>query len=458
MDQVKRSAVLRPALLVASVFFFGARPAQAEPVKLLQPDGYFLSANNPLMTADQRDLEALAMRIVGTPALAKAKEQARQRWMILAGDAATPEAMARFDRFLDGYVFHYTLKAINSDPNYPRIVRVNMLPHRWFGRDVPGSQQGGGDNPDNVYSIIPIDYGARYSLSVRKFEPSAADVTYSLMGNLTPTMTLGSLEGRNIVAGKDGSYTISLDPEPAGDRPNHIQTQPDSRYLFIRESRSDWREKPAAITIRRLDPPTRGPLSEDQLVARAARYVLDDIPALYYWMAVMQAYPVNQMSRPLATGSLGGLVSQRVSFGRVKLADDDAIVVKVGRGGAAYTNLVLQDHWFDALDYSTRTSSLTNKQAVASADGTTTYVISKNDPGVYNWLDPQGLSQLLVVHRWQGLPDNPENGGTTSITTQLVKLKDLPKALPPDMRMVSARERERQRQERAAAYALRFSD
>ena len=48
-------------------------------------DSRVLSATNPLATEDQRDLEALALRILAAPEMEKAKDNAAARVKILAG-------------------------------------------------------------------------------------------------------------------------------------------------------------------------------------------------------------------------------------------------------------------------------------------------------------------------------------------------------------------------------------
>ena len=115
-----------------------------------ESDDYFLAAANPLATVDQRDAEALALRIVTMPAVQTGKQAAQTRIRTIIGEDGTEEGWKAFDDFMDEWAFSYTLKAINSDPNYPKIVQIFTLPHEWFGRRVPGSRAGGGPGPDQA--------------------------------------------------------------------------------------------------------------------------------------------------------------------------------------------------------------------------------------------------------------------------------------------------------------------
>lgn len=118
---------------------------------------------------------------------------------------------------------------------------------------------------------------------------------------------------------------------------------------------------------------------------------------------------------------------------------------------------MLKDNFFRTFDYWHRTSNMNNAQGIPNADGSTTYVISIQDPGVHNWLDPAGFHELLVVHRWQGLPTA---GLKTEpwVKSQWVKLGELDGALPPGMKRVTPAERERQLAERLAQFQLRYVD
>ena len=96
-----------------------ARPQQLD-VSLSDP--HFLSKTNPIATVDQRDLEALALRIFQMPIVLKAKSRPADHWKTIVGRNITTEALARFDELVEEWAFNYTLKAVNSDANYPKVL------------------------------------------------------------------------------------------------------------------------------------------------------------------------------------------------------------------------------------------------------------------------------------------------------------------------------------------------
>ena len=435
-------------------------PEQHSYPSRLTPDGHFLSATNPQVNVDQREIETRALKLLATPIVQHGKQAVAQRWRIIVGRDMTPEAETRFAELIDEYTFNYILKAVNGDANYPKICYgIYGPPHRWMGLDVPGARASGGDGPDHTYSFIPIDYGARYELTGRRLSPAPADTPYTLTGSLAFTMTLGSLLGRDLLTTPDGSFTITLDPKPANGRPNHIQTTPNARYLFIRECRSDWRQIPAAHRITRLDPPTRPPLSDELVAERAVQFMVEDVASIYWFMRSFYVLEVNSITQAFGTGAISGLVQQQISFARINLADDEALVITIGHGDAAFRDIVLHDFWFRTLDYWNRTSSMNNAQGVPDEGGaSTTYVVSLKDPGVHNWLDPADFHETLLVHRWQGLPRDAAPGTGPAARSQLVKLHELATVLPPGTAHTTPAERAVQLTKRHAEFMLRFAE
>lgn len=423
-------------------------------------DKLTLSATNPAATTDQRELEGLALQVLQMPEMIKARAAAIARWKSVIGRDATPEGWSCFDRFIDEAVFNYALKGVNSDANYPKVLgHIYGPPHEWFGMKVPGSRSGLVDNPDNHYNVIPIDGYARYELTGHCLKPEPIHGNLSVSGNFSLAMTQSTLDWPDVHVNPDGSFVITVGPEPANGRSNHLQTRIEARFLFIRDTRSDWAQVPRSYRIRRLDPPAAPPLTLEQMADRTAHFLIYDIPQIYLLMRIIAGIEVNSCLPPINTDTaVGGLITQMISFGRVKLADAEAFVVTTGSGGAPYHSLGLSDYWLDTLDYGNHINSLNNAQTFPNADGSTTYVISSRDPGVHNWLDTTGLHELALTHRWQDLPRTPGGYGKPSIKGELVKLNELDRVLPRGMKRVTPAERQQQLAERLEKFQLRYVD
>ncbi|MGH6782340.1 MAG: hypothetical protein ACREB5_09570, partial [Sphingomonadaceae bacterium] len=142
--------------------------------------------------------------------------------------------------------------------------------------------------------------------------------------------------------------------------------------------------------------------------------------------------------------------------GHFKLGPDEAWVVTLRPLGAASMGFQLTDPWGVAYDYVGRTSSLNDAQAKPNADGSYTFVVSQRDPGVYNWLDPEGQAAGLFAVRWQSLPQGAVPGVAIK-DARVVSLAQLKQTLPVETKLVTPDERKAQQAERAASYMRRLS-
>jgi hypothetical protein len=423
------------------------------------PD-HFLSATNPIATREQLAIERDAIALLDTEAVRAAREQARHRWTVIAGPRLTDEARARFDELIAEYCYCYALKAANGDANHPRYVSGLYGPgHRWFGVDVPGSRGAGGDGPDQNYSFFPVDHGSRYRLTGCRIRPRPADTTYTVTGSLGFTMTLSDLDARDVDCAPDGSFAITIGPEPADGDPNHLQTAPDARYVFVRECRSDWRQVPAIHRIERLDPPR---LPEPDFAARArrcARFIIDDACPMFWLAALAQTIAPNTMGAPQGSAGVGGLTTQCISFGRAVLDEDDALLIRVSGREAPFRDIVAHDFWFRTLDYWRITSSYNAAQTQVNADGSSTYVVARSDPGAANWIDTGGLSEVVLVHRWQGIAFDPRDATGPAISAERVTRADIVRGIAAGtIPAITAEDRERQRERRFKEFGLRYRE
>lgn len=82
------------------------------------------------------------------------------------------------------------------------------------------------------------------------------------------------------------------------------------------------------------------------------------------------------------------------------LKPDEALIIESEIPDPKFWNLVLQDVWGQTIDYIYHQSSLNGHQAHVDDDGKFRIVISKEDPGVLNWIDPVTSLRGVAVVRW----------------------------------------------------------
>jgi hypothetical protein len=312
-------------------------------------------------------------------------------------------------------------------------------------------------NPDTVYRYIPVSSDSTYVITGHR--GTSDDISFQLIdqgpelkGQLQTI--LGSINTSQLQVAPDGTFQITLDSNPSNGTPNHIQLVPDARRIMIRDTMSDWSETPMTLEVTRTGGPTPGPAANDETLATLAASMLTNSVPL--WIKIPPIYnynsPINTIPAAHPTGS-GGLNGQYITNGAFSLSDSQALVITVGQGTAKYFGLQTGSNWYISYDYITHTSSLNGFQSAPNPDGSYTYVISLQDPGVANWIDPVGHHEGLILMRWQGL-SAPLPADAQPIV-QLVNLSDLSSALPAGTPTITPQGRQQQIETREQQIAAR---
>jgi hypothetical protein len=424
--------------------------------------GGMASADAGLATADQKSVEARALKIVALP---EVKEQidASERAFADLPIASDPEAKRALRPAVEELAFATALGAANSDTNHPKVVWAFTAPRTWLGHAVPGSRWGI-DNPDNVYRLVPVDGNSKYEISVRSHAPGPIQYSFLVYDSFvgedgrqahldTP---VAGLRDRDIKVRADGSFKITVDGAPANGRENHIKTNENARVLLVRNTFNDWSHQiPLDVTVKRLGVPTHAPLTDQEVAQHAASLLKAATDTILGWekSGFAASKVVNTISRPAARGGGWGFAAN----GNFKIADDEALVVTLDPLNAKYVGFDLTNPWLVSLEHVRGTGSLNNTQAQTSRDGTITYVIAAKDPGVYNWLSTSGLHSGNILIRWQVLPESTTTAEGALRSAKVVKLSDLSASLPADAQRVTAPERLRLIDQRAIAYSHRYA-
>ncbi|MEO6717252.1 MAG: hypothetical protein ABIM50_08405 [Novosphingobium sp.] len=409
-----------------------------------------------LYSPDQLQAELWLLRLIQEPAVKAI--QAKIRADLAVGDRAKlPDAAATLDNAIAQWTNSLIFAALIHRPTRPVFLwSTDDTPREWLGHKLPGVGTSG-DNPDAIYRTAAIEGGGRYEI-LGQYHPASSPTQLLIEAdagdmakpqNIMPTAggkhadihSASMLSDKDFRVAADRSFRITVSPEATGG-PNHMQI-PASGYAVIgvRDILGDWNLRPSKLTIRRLDPVRPEPWTYATVRAR----VLADLDGYVrfwahfpdIWFGGLKANAHSEpMQRPGGWGFVAGL--------NFHLADDEAMLVKTTRGGAKYTGFQLNDPWMIAPDARIRQVCLNNSQTIASPDGTTSYVISKTDPGVANWLDTCGMRDGLGIIRWQNIPESLTKDGLIA-DSKVIKLADvaalgLPSVTPAQRRgQVAAR-------------------
>jgi len=267
------------------------------------------------------------------------------------------------------------------------------------------------------------------------------------------------LNGSALELDDDGGFVITVDSDPAGDRPNHVQSSPEAHEFYIRDVLLNWdRDDPNELRIERLGgAPGKAALSADEQAELTAAFMLRFAEFTTSLSRGSLRRAANDFSLGVSGDKTGMLRNQVYVGGHFALEEDEAFLIHVNDGGAAYFTVPIANVWGTTLDILDRTSTLNKAQARPNTDGTYTFVLCPHDPGVHNWLDTCGLHEGMLTLRMAEFPGQRPRDDLAA-RGEVIKLADLDAHLPEGTTRVDAAGRARQRAERATAYKRRLPE
>ncbi|MEO0493866.1 MAG: hypothetical protein AAF081_10665 [Actinomycetota bacterium] len=329
-----------------------------------------------------------------------------------------------------------------------------------FGRVLDDRIRTGGDNPDQRYLFAPIRGGEPYRVWGRK--GSAARIELQLYTREPyggENVGVGSLPDEAIEYAPDGTFSVELGPDVDG--PGTLVNPPDATILNVRQIWSEWDDSdPGAVYVDRVGWEGARKLTDSPaVVAERLRGAADDIAAsVRCWPELVENGPLaffdaNTLGPLMSPGAQAGVVGRWITIGHFDLSDDQALVIRIPPAGAPYQGTQLADLWFASLEYASATSSITAGQTHHAPDGAQYLVLSLDDPGYANWLDPAGVTRGVVHIRFDGLDHKPADAPTA----ELVPIEALADAVPDfEAGQIDTETRNAQRAERRRHVQVRY--
>ncbi|MGW5437469.1 hypothetical protein [Nocardia asteroides] len=315
-----------------------------------------------------------------------------------------------------------------------RLSGAHGTSHPYFVSSTGPYAKMGLDNPDTLYYHANIEPGAEYLVS--GVRGTTVDLSFQVLkGDYTATEVPGgedAFDDRRIPIAADGSFAIRFGPARPDAGPDYFALGEGASMLAVREVYGDWTERKGSIRIERVDTVGTAPVEPDLARMRkrysaAAKMLLTRV---HTWFNFPKWFyldlPVNTLTAPRLTP--GGLSTQYSSVGHFDLADDQALVITVPKSDAPYQGFQLGSLWYISLDYVNHQTSLNHTQAQVDPDGMIRMVVSRQDPGIANWIETTGRTRGILQFRWQRTdrPMTEADGPTVS----LVPIAEVAQHLP----------------------------
>lgn len=423
------------------------------------------SSRSALGTPEQLYAEKRVLALVDDPRIAAAQAQLRSE---LEKEPTSSDATRRL---LDAAIGEWTraliMRELAADLAHPQILwEFDDAPHSWFGVDFPGAS-GFGDDPNHIYRAAFVDGSGRYEITGQF--PRARPAMFSfeaVLGN--PGMKLGQrlkpgavdvgnqvalLTDKDLQTAPDGTFRLTVGGTASS--PNHLATARGLTEIIIRDVLSDWNQQPLALRIRRIDSPAHGkPLDADEIVRRTAR---DLSGYVHFWRDAQK-----RLMGDAADNSLVGPSARAGGWGffaitRCNLPPGRALLITLNPAGSGYLGVQFADPWMVVPDSRHHQTSLNPAQAVRDADGSVTIVVSRDDPGVINWIDTADLDQGFIMIRWEATPPGLKADSLVH-AFRVVSLAELATAETPALLRITPEERRLQLLRRASDYAKRLGN
>jgi len=319
----------------------------------------------------------------------------------------------------------------------------------------------GGPDPDYVYSTTEVEPDGVYVISGYRGSARFVEITQQTfdmmnlgqLGNGSPVPHTHDLD--DLTLDDQGRFRVILSAErPVDHDGDWWPLDPRTKRLLMRKCACDWADEvDARVAISRLDDGGADMTPEEtaRRFSDLREWILGMIGfdmGLVRWYR--EHHGVNTFLRSTKIDSIGGLPTQAYYDGIYELEDDEALVIDAELPGTCrYWQALVADDRFCTVDWVNRQSSLNDTQARLDADGHFRFVVSKQDPGVPNWLDkgdhPWGVIQMRF-NRGDRYPDP---------TIVKVKVSEVRDHLPADTPVVTPEQRAEQLAARREAAQLR---
>ncbi len=133
-----------------------------------------------------------------------------------------------------------------------------------------------------------------------------------------------------------------------------------------------------------------------------------------------------------------------------QVPEDECLVVSVTPPDASYWSVEFGNYWWETMDYRYQLCSTNCHHATLEDNGQLILVVSHDDPGVPNWLEPSGHREGYITVRWMGAREYPIP------TCSQVKRNALEAVLPKTAKRIDAHARDEQRAHRRSGVFNRF--
>jgi hypothetical protein len=322
-------------------------------------------------------------------------------------------------------------------------IEYDDVSHPEIGRIIESRMAWGLDNPDCNYGFARVSGDRSYRIHGTLGSAARLELQVNTGhfgdGNFAGWRSVSAISSDDLEVDDDGTVEITLSSD-SRDR-NWMQLDDEAGFLLVRQYFGDWEtEEPAELVIEAIDaelPPA--PLDEPTMADRIAllsQWVTTAATTWADFSAGIRTAAPGPVQPFVPPASAAGLKGQAYGMGAWRCDPGDAVILELDPPDSLLWSLSLCDEFWESIDFANRQSSLNSHQAEVDADGRVRFVISHDDPGVPNWLDPGGRAGGTLAVRYLLASSLP------AVDYRTVARSELADALPRSTPHVTAEERQ----------------
>lgn len=310
-------------------------------------------------------------------------------------------------------------------------------------------------NPDDIYLYAPISIDHSYKITGNRGTVKMLTInTQAALPGLGEPDTTGTsysdLDDADLTIDAEGNFELLVSAEkPSGYSGDWLQIKPGAYCLMTRYRSYDWiNEVDPVMSIECLDPTgLKKRLTPEEILDRIKKMAAMPLAAQKLFYAMQNQVKENVGLNVFEPSRYLGALSRQIYIPAVfDFEEDEALILETELPKERrYWNFQLNDPYFNAIEYVYRLSHTNGHFAKVSSDGKFRAVISLEDPGVPNWLDPAGYRQGTVYGRWYDCDSHPLP------TLKRVKFAEIRDHLPADTPVVTPAERVEELRQRVRA-------
>jgi len=312
----------------------------------------------------------------------------------------------------------------------------------------------GGDNTDALYVGAPINGQNTYRVVGKRGQAKFFAVTV-LEDGATPWggRVVGNLIDDQIKMDVDGNFELIISPHKHDG--NWIKSTPDTWRITFRQFFADWaNEDPMMAQIECLDGDGHDPILTPEQVCQRLKNSAEWVKvSTHYWADMIDKWAVQPNTflsyRQLDDNDIDATPGGEPLITYWNVPEDEALIIRFTPPACDYWAVEFGNYWWETMDYRYRMSSTNCHMAELEENGELLLVISHEDLGYANWLDPSGHSEGYITVRYLGAKEYPVP------VCQQVPASDLFSHIP-NAKMVSPAERQLQLRERRNGVIKRF--